>query len=272
MSWFVQSEDMAVRGGCGGPTEKRLSLARSPPPTAAEFAAKMPAAITEYATEQLSLHVDGLVLAEGLQVTLADGWVRGDVSISERKGKHFAVYSLELELPWAGHGCSGLLVLPDVCLELLADVEVEVQTTVGELPSEVAAVLQAAGVAAVRAAVQEWGHALAKTVREDSTRAGVPVDPPSEAQAPRAALISEEEAMSASGAAALDEADEEEEAREVLEEDEPFTEEEVDQMVEDITRLAGELYSSQDQLSRFLGELDEELIHKARCNRMSSRL
>ena len=151
--------------------------------------------ITVYAIEQLASRVDGLALGEGLQVTaLADGWVRGDVSISERKGKHFAVYALELELPWSGCGCSGLLVLPDVCLELLADVEVEVQSTEGTLPAEAAEQLQTAGAAAVRAAVQEWGYALAKTVREDSTRATVPVDPPSEAQAPRAAFISEEEA------------------------------------------------------------------------------
>ena len=104
------------------------------------------------------------------------------------------------------------MLLPDVCLELLADVEVEVQTTDGTLPAEAAEALQTAGVAAVRAAVQAWGLALARTVREDSrpnpnpspnpnpnpdpnrnqvredsTRAAVPLDPPSEAQAPRAA-------------------------------------------------------------------------------------
>ena len=168
-----------------------------------------PTAITGYATEQLASRVEGVVLGGGLQVgALAAGWVRGDVSINERKGKHFPVYALEIELPWSGHGCSGLLVLPDVCLELLADVEVEVHTTQGTLPAEAAETLQTSGAAAVRAAVQAWGHALARTVREDSTRLAVPVDPPTEAQAPRAALISEEEAMSACGAAALDEAGE----------------------------------------------------------------
>ena len=95
--------------------------------------------ITGYATEDLASRVEGLVLGEGLQVSaLAAGWVRGDVSISKRKGKHFPVYALDLELPWSGHGCSGLLVLPDVCLELLADVEVDVQTTEGSLPAEAA--------------------------------------------------------------------------------------------------------------------------------------
>ena len=198
----------------------------------------MASVITGYATEQLATRVEDLVLGEGLQVSALGGlsgevtWVRGDVSIGVRKGKHFPVYALELELPWSrasvetqlagliapqhvhrvecqsipgatstwhdhayhvwhhrwsGHGCSGLLLLPDVCLELLADVEVEVQTTEGTLPAAAAEVLQTAGVAAVRAAVQAWGHALARTVREDSTRAAVPLDPPSEAQAPRSA-------------------------------------------------------------------------------------
>ena len=86
--------------------------ARGPPQTSAM------AVITRYATEQLAAKLDGLELAEGLQIALADGWVRGDVSINKHKSKHFPVYSLELELPWAGHGCSGVLVLPDVCLGL----------------------------------------------------------------------------------------------------------------------------------------------------------
>ena len=62
------------------------------------------AVITGYATEQLAAKLDGLELAEGLQIALADGWVRGDVSINKHKSKHFPVYSLELELlPQALH-------------------------------------------------------------------------------------------------------------------------------------------------------------------------
>lgn len=67
----------------------------------------MASVITGYATEQLASRVEDLVLGEGLQVSALGGlsgevtWVRGDVSIGVRKGKHFPVYALELELPWS---------------------------------------------------------------------------------------------------------------------------------------------------------------------------
>lgn len=55
----------------------------------------------------------------------------------------------------------------------------------------------------VRNAVREWGANIRTAVSQDA--AAVPRDPPTETQTPRAAaLIGEDEAMSAGGAAALD--------------------------------------------------------------------
>ena len=88
--------------------------------------------ISEYAIDALGARLTDLGLVDlgeegSIRVApLGEGWVRGDVSVSERKGKCFPVYSLELEVPWSGLGCTGLLALPDVCLELLDDLEVEV--------------------------------------------------------------------------------------------------------------------------------------------------
>lgn len=56
---------------------------------------------------------------------------------------------------------------------------------------------------AVISAVREWAAEIRKTVADDAD--SIPPDPPTESQAPRAAaLISDEEAMSARGGATLE--------------------------------------------------------------------
>ena len=226
-------------------------------------------AITQHASERLSARLSALDLGgTGFQLAeeFDDGWLHGDVTISERKGKKkFPVYSLELELPWSGHECSGLLVLPDVCLELLDDVEIEIHETDGSLSEDVFQLLESQGLAAVKAAVQQWGQALAKEVREDAD--SIPLDPPTEAKAPRsAALISDEEAMSASGAAALDDAEDSGEEEEEEEEEEkgeaPFTDQELDEIIDEIQVLAEKEYPAEEEREAFLKELEEEIAGK----------
>ena len=153
--------------------------------------------ITGFATGELGSRLAGLSTEDG-SVALgpgAEGWVTGDVTIGERKGKSFAIYSLEVELPWSGPSGSGTVVLPDVSPETLGDLEVQV---LGDALPDAA---RAALVASVQRVLTGWSSALGKAVRDGFDDAML--DPPSSARQPRAAaLISDEESMSASVRAA----------------------------------------------------------------------
>ena len=153
--------------------------------------------ITGFATGELGSRLAGLSTEDG-SVALgpgAEGWVTGDVTIGERKGKSFAIYSLEVELPWSGPSGSGTVVLPDVSPETLGDLEVQV---LGDALPDAA---RAALVASVQRVLTGWSSALGKAVRDGVDDAML--DPPSSARQPRAAaLISDEESMSASVRAA----------------------------------------------------------------------
>ena len=222
--------------------------------------------ITNWATDQLGDKLTGLHLADGLATqSLAGGWVSGEVSISERKGKSFPIYSLEVEVPFegtiGGQAVKGTARLPDVSLEMLEDLEVVFTADGG---GDVSALETSGGAEAIRAAVREWASGMRKAVSEDVS--AVPLDPPAQARTPRAAaLISDQEAMSAGGAAELDDADEDVEDvphpddAEGGEEDEPFTEEEVGKMYEEAKAMLHELIDEaeyEDQLKELNGELD----------------
>ena len=75
---------------------------------------------TTWATSELSAKLSGLDL--GGVTTQDGGWVSGEVSVSEKKGKSIPVYQLECELPLSG---GGTMRLPDVSIEMLDDLEVE---------------------------------------------------------------------------------------------------------------------------------------------------
>jgi hypothetical protein len=227
--------------------------------------------ITGWATGVLQEKLSGLSLGDGVATqSLAGGWVSGEVSVGERKGKSLPIYSLEVELPWEGtvNGtlCRGTARLPDVSLEMLDDLEVDFSLSDGGDDTAVKAALEASGGAeAIRAAVRDWAAGVRKAVSENL--AGLPLDPPSQARTPRAAaLISEEEAMSAGGAAVLDEADADDGIEEIPHPDDaegggdhqPFTEEEVDQMYAEAKTLLSEAVDEK-QLEEQLNELDSEL-------------
>ena len=129
--------------------------------------------ITGWATEQLASKLDRLELAEGIHSDWSSGgWVSGEVTIGERKGKNYPVYSLEVELPWSAVdsaavpavACTGKMRLMDVSLEMLDDLDVEVETTSGHLTPELHASLAAAGVDVVQRAVREWASTIRKAV------------------------------------------------------------------------------------------------------------
>lgn len=88
-------------------------------------------AITGWATEELQKRLSNLTLTEGVASAdlASSGWVSGEVSIGERKGKSFPIYSLEVEVPWqgtvGGQQVSGTARIPDLSLEMLDDLEVE---------------------------------------------------------------------------------------------------------------------------------------------------
>ena len=86
--------------------------------------------ITGWAGELLDEKLAGLTLCEGVTTgsALDGGFMSGEVTIGERKGKSYPIYSLEVEVPWSGtiggKECSGKVHLPDVSLEMLEDLEV----------------------------------------------------------------------------------------------------------------------------------------------------
>ena len=198
---------------------------------------------TTWATSELSAKLSGLDL--GGVTTQDGGWVSGEVSVSEKKGKSIPVYQLECELPLSG---GGTMRLPDVSIEMLDDLEVEFD----------GASIDAAGADKIRAAVKEWAASVRKSVSDGTA----PLDAPATKRTPRAAaLISEEEAMSAGGAGALDDADDIEEVPrddDDVGEEEPFTEEECEKMYEEARALLTEMVE-EAELEGQIKELDDEL-------------
>mmetsp|Transcript_50553 Transcript_50553/g.131527 ORF Transcript_50553/g.131527 Transcript_50553/m.131527 type:complete len:514 (+) Transcript_50553:32-1573(+) len=226
--------------------------------------------ITGWSTSALRDKLNGLSLADGVTIgDVAAGWVTGEVSIGDRKGKSFPIYSLEVEVPFSGTvngaAVSGTVHLPDVSLEMLDDLEVELNVSSGDG----GALASDDVVDKVRAAVKGWAAGVRKAVGESLDT--LPLDPPTQARTPRAAaLISEEESMSAGGAAELDDAGEGEIEElphpddvdgEGEGEEEPFTEEEVSQLYEDAVAALREVVDG-DDLDVQLKELDAELEGK----------
>ena len=207
--------------------------------------------ITGYATSALKEKLRGLNLGSGLVVEdNLSSWVSGEVSIGDRKGKFYPIYSLEVEVPFSGT-VNGALVkgsvhLPDLSLEMLDDLEVDLDVTEGSAADSV----KEAAAEKVREAVRSWANSVRKAVGESLE--SLPLDLPSQARTPRAAaLISEEESMSAAGAAELDDAAIEElphpdDLREAVEEEEPFTEEEVQQLYDDARQALSETVDGAD--------------------------
>eukprot|EP00316_Scyphosphaera_apsteinii_P004626 CAMPEP_0119297972 /NCGR_PEP_ID=MMETSP1333-20130426/174_1 /TAXON_ID=418940 /ORGANISM="Scyphosphaera apsteinii, Strain RCC1455" /LENGTH=516 /DNA_ID=CAMNT_0007298947 /DNA_START=107 /DNA_END=1657 /DNA_ORIENTATION=+ len=235
--------------------------------------------ITNWATGELISKLDGLHLCDGVQTQWsAGGQVSGEVSIGERKGKVYPIYSLEMELPWQGsvdnNSVAGNMHFPDISYDMLDDLEVEVHFADCILPDNAKSALESTGIEVVQTAVREWAKGLRKAVAENA--ADLPLDPPTQTQQPRAAaLISEEEAMSASGAAALDDAqeDEENEIEHIPRPDgdemdegeegemEPFTEEEVESLMVQVRDALEQAFPG-DEGKCQLQELDEELKDK----------
>jgi len=233
--------------------------------------------ITEWATAQLAEKLDALELCQGVSSSWdAGGTVHGEVTLGERKGKCFPVYTLEVELPIRGESEGAVIeahfFLPDISLEMIDDLEVDLCSRPGQdaIPPATETALASGGVTAVQTAVREWAAALRKAVADDA--ASIPLDPPTQMQQPRAAaLISSEEAMSAAGAAALDEAQEaeEDEIEDVPRADEdgvdgeeaPFTQEEVDTMLIEVRTAIEESFAEDEgggaqQLTELEGELE----------------
>ncbi len=234
--------------------------------------------ITRWASGELAAALAGIELGSG--VSAGDigrgGFISGEVSIGERKGKKYPIYMLKVELPWSlgtDGACSGVAKLPDISLEMLDDLEVEFVATTGTAPPGLMPSLSQTGTEAVQAAVREWASSLRKTMAENLDV--IPLDPPTQPRAPRAAAaISEEESMSAGGAADLEEAEEAEDEIETLphpddaaegegegEEEEPFTEEEVAQLFDE-TKAALQSKVDADELGAQLDELNGELEGK----------
>ena len=116
--------------------------------------------ITGYATSALTQKLSALSLGDGIS-TQDGGWVSGEVTIGERKGKSFPIYSLEVEVPFEGtvdgKPVKGAARLPDVSLEMLDDLEVDFGgVDLGEDAAE-----------AVRSAVREWAASVRKAVSEN---------------------------------------------------------------------------------------------------------
>ena len=140
--------------------------------------------ITGWATGELGRKLSGLQLADGITTQgLAGGWVSGEVSIAERKGKSFPIYSLEVEVPFegtiGGQAVKGTARLPDVSMEMLDDLEV---TLTAEGGADISALEAAGGAEAIRAAVREWASGMRKTVGDSP--ASLPLDPPAQARTP----------------------------------------------------------------------------------------
>jgi activator of HSP90 ATPase len=126
--------------------------------------------ITGYATSALKEKLRGLNLGSGLFVEdNLSSWVSGEVSIGDRKGKSYPIYSLEVEVPFSGT-VNGALVkgsvhLPDLSLEMLDDLEVDLDVAEGSAADSV----KEAAAEKVREAVRNWASCGARYVRTSHT-------------------------------------------------------------------------------------------------------
>ena len=212
---------------------------------------------TGWATGELAGKLSGISLVDGVATgPLTGGWVSGEVSIAERKGKSFPIYSLEVEVPFegmvGGKSVKGTARLPDISLEMLDDLEVVFTADDG---SDVSAV--EAGANAICLAVRQWATGVRKAVSENP--AGIPLDPPTQARTPRAAaLISSEELMSAGGGGEVDIEEVGHPDDDDLDDEEPFTEEEVNKMYDEARAMLQEAVDDAE-VDEQLKELDAEL-------------
>ena len=160
----------------------------------------------------------------------------------------------------------GSVRLPDVSLEMLDDLEVDF----GDASAQLAGT---SAVDVLQSAVKEWAAAMRKVVSDNL--ASLPLDPPSRAVKPRAAaLISDEEAMSAGGSARLEDDDIEElphpddvagavgEEEEGEGEEEPFTEEEVAELYGQAQEMLKEAVETEQEYNEQMTDLDKELEGK----------
>ena len=126
--------------------------------------------ITGYATSALKEKLRGLNLGSGLFVEdNLSSWVSGEVSIGDRKGKSYPIYSLEVEVPFSGT-VNGALVkgsvhLPDLSLEMLDDLEVDLDVVEGSAADSV----KEAAAEKIREAVRNWASCVARYVRTSHT-------------------------------------------------------------------------------------------------------
>ena len=229
--------------------------------------------ITGWATQELQSKLSNLTLGDSGASTqsLSSGWVSGEVSITERKGKAIPIYSLEVEVPFEGSvggvECKGMVHIPDLSLEMLDDLEVQFECATGDGAAVSAALEESGGADAIRGAVREWATSVRKAVSDNL--ASVPLDPPSTSRTPRAAaLISEEESMSAGGAGELDDGIEEIPHPDDAtggegegEEEPPFEEEEVVEMYQSAREMLREVVD-ESEVDAQLKELDGELAGK----------
>ena len=93
--------------------------------------------ITCWATGELARALSGLQLSSAPVTTsgLGRGFISGEVTVGERKGKCYPIYLLQVELPWACDGCSGVARMPDISLEMIDDLEVHFEASDGSTPA-----------------------------------------------------------------------------------------------------------------------------------------
>lgn len=192
--------------------------------------------ITVWATGRLANALSGLELCDGVVTEWTDeAWASGEVSVSERKGKNFPIYSLEAQLPWLGTidgtPCGGVIHLPDISMEMLDELEVKVETTEGSAPD----LLRTSRV--VQGAVRAWAAAIRRAVASTSS--------------------DELEWDSSPPTPQSSERDNEEEEEQY----QPYTEQEVLGLMETARTLLGQKFSAEDAEEQF-SELETEVAGK----------
>jgi len=156
----------------------------------------MPPTITKWASELLADALDALQLCNGVTTEWTEqAVVGGEVSVFERKGKKYPVYSLEVVLPWSGlvdgASCAGVVRLPDISLEMLDDLEVSIESTEGAAP----ALLQTEGGVVVQSAVRAWAAAVRKVIADDGEIPWDEAEPPYTEKEVRNLLIEARQAI-----------------------------------------------------------------------------
>eukprot|EP00967_Tisochrysis_lutea_P108042 scaffold167142_cov30-Tisochrysis_lutea.AAC.3 len=191
--------------------------------------------ITLWATKQLSKALDQLQICEGFTSHWEGGGeVQGEVSVSERRGKQYPIYALEVRLPWAGavdgvHS-AGIFILPDVSVEMLDELEVVVEITEGTAPED----LHSSGCNVVRGAVRAWAAGLRKAVASTESSV-IEWDPEQESEDMPAENKDDDER--------------------------PYTEAEVMKLMETARELLEQKFSAEDAEEQFK-ELENEISSK----------